>query len=51
MIPAYRSYVIASEAANAKLVLYPDSGHAFLFQHAEDFAAEVHRFLDAPQVF
>jgi pimeloyl-ACP methyl ester carboxylesterase len=47
MIPAYRSYVIASEAPNAKLLLYPDSGHAFLFQHAEDFTAEVHRFLDA----
>ena len=51
MIPAYRSYVIASEAPNVKLLLYPDSGHAFLFQHAEVFAAEVHRFLDAPQVF
>jgi pimeloyl-ACP methyl ester carboxylesterase len=46
MIPAYRSYVIASEAPDAKLILYPDSGHAFLFQHAEDFAGEVHRFLD-----
>lgn len=47
MIPAYRSYVIASEAPDAKLILYPDSGHAFLFQYAEDFAAEVARFLDA----
>jgi pimeloyl-ACP methyl ester carboxylesterase len=45
MIPAYRSYVLAQEVANGKLVLYPDAGHAFLFQCAEDFAAEVNRFL------
>lgn len=45
MIPAYRSYVLAQEVANGKLVLYPDAGHAFLFQYADDFAAEVDRFL------
>jgi len=47
MIPAYRSYVISQEAPNAKLILYPDSGHAFLFQFAEEFSGEVNRFLDA----
>ena len=45
MIPAYRSYIITQEAPNAKLVLYPDSGHTFLFQHVEPFAAEVSAFL------
>ncbi|WNG52007.1 alpha/beta hydrolase [Archangium minus] len=45
MIPAYRSYVISQQAPNAKLVLYPDSGHAFLFQYIEEFTDEVHRFL------
>jgi pimeloyl-ACP methyl ester carboxylesterase len=45
MIPAYRSYVLAQEVPNGKLVLYPDAGHAFLFQYAEDFADEVGRFL------
>ncbi|MET7247072.1 alpha/beta fold hydrolase [Methylobacterium sp. EM32] len=45
MIPAYRSYVIAQEAPDAKLVLYPDAGHGFLFQHIADFTAEVGRFL------
>ena len=45
MIPAYRSYVLANEVANGKLVLYPDAGHAFMFQYAEEFAAEVDRFL------
>ena len=47
MIPAYRSYLIAQEAPNAKLILYPDAGHAFLFQYPEDFVGEVNRFLDA----
>lgn len=45
MIPAYRSYVLAQEVANGKLVLYPDAGHAFLFQCADDFTAEIDRFL------
>lgn len=45
MIPAYRSYVLAQEVSNGKLVLYPDAGHAFLFQFADEFAAEVVSFL------
>jgi pimeloyl-ACP methyl ester carboxylesterase len=45
MIPAYRSYVLAQEVGNGKLVLYPDAGHAFLFQYAEEFAVEVNCFL------
>lgn len=45
MIPAYRSYIISQEAPDAKLVLYPDAGHAFLFQYPEAFADEVARFL------
>lgn len=45
MIPAYRSYVLAQEVADGKLVLYPDAGHAFLFQYIDDFTEEVARFL------
>ena len=45
MIPAYRSYIISQEAPDAKLILYPDAGHAFLFQYPQEFAAEVSRFL------
>lgn len=45
MLPAYRSYVLSQQAPDAKLVLYPDAGHAFLFQEIEDFAAEIDRFL------
>lgn len=49
MIPAYRSYIIAQEAPDARLILYPQAGHGFLFQYATEFAAEVNRFLDAPE--
>jgi pimeloyl-ACP methyl ester carboxylesterase len=45
MIPAYRSYIISQEAPDAKLVLYPDAGHGFLFQYAGAFADEISRFL------
>jgi pimeloyl-ACP methyl ester carboxylesterase len=45
MVPVYGSYVISQEAPNATLVLYPRSGHAFLFQHIDAFVGEVQRFL------
>lgn len=45
LMPAYGTYVIAREAPDAKALLYPNAGHAFLFQYADDFAAEVNRFL------
>ena len=31
----------------ATATLYPDSAHGFPFQHAQPFAADVHKFLDA----
>nr|WP_249156780.1 alpha/beta hydrolase [Bradyrhizobium sp. KB893862 SZCCT0404] len=45
MIDALASYAAVQELPNAKLVLYSDAGHAFLFQHLEDFTAEVKTFL------
>jgi pimeloyl-ACP methyl ester carboxylesterase len=45
MVPAENSFIIARDAPDAKLVLYPRSGHGFLFQYAEAFADEVERFL------
>jgi len=45
MVPAEHSFAIAQKAPKAKLLLYPDAGHAFLFQYTEDFCAEVLRFL------
>jgi hypothetical protein len=44
MARAEHSFAIAQIAQCAKLLLYPDAGHAFLFQYAEDFCAEVLRF-------
>jgi pimeloyl-ACP methyl ester carboxylesterase len=35
--------------ADAQLHLYPDSGHAFLYQYADHFANLVNAFLDQPQ--
>lgn len=43
--PAYRSYDLSQRAPDAKLVIYPDCGHAFLFQRIDEFVQEVSRFL------
>ena len=48
MVPAEHSFALAQKAPRAKLILYPDAGHAFLFQYAEDFCAEVLRFTAGP---
>jgi pimeloyl-ACP methyl ester carboxylesterase len=45
MIPAYNSYVLAQRLPDAQLVLYPNAGHAFLFQHARAFSLQVLQFL------
>ncbi|GAA0486484.1 alpha/beta hydrolase [Paractinoplanes deccanensis] len=45
MIDAYATYAMSQRLPNAKIVLYSDAGHAFLFQHPEDFAHEVNHFL------
>ena len=45
MIDALASYAAVQILADAKLVLYSDAGHAFLFQHAKDFTTEVKNFL------
>jgi pimeloyl-ACP methyl ester carboxylesterase len=45
MVHAYSSFVLAQKIPYAELILYPDAGHAFLFQHAERFARDVLQFL------
>jgi pimeloyl-ACP methyl ester carboxylesterase len=47
MVPTVNSYLLAGHLPNARLVIYPDSGHGFLFQYPEQFAAEVNDFLAA----
>lgn len=43
--PAYRSFVLAQQVPDAKLIVYPASGHAFLFQKLGEFVDDVTRFL------
>ncbi|MFF4962376.1 alpha/beta fold hydrolase [Streptomyces sp. NPDC001222] len=46
ILPKY-SYLIAGLLPNATVKIYEDAAHGFLFQHYEDFASDVHAFLDA----
>lgn len=45
MLPSVNSFVIQQTAPKAQLLLYPDSGHGFLFQYAQQFARYVIDFL------
>ncbi|WP_431816562.1 alpha/beta fold hydrolase [Gordonia jacobaea] len=45
MIDAYATYAMAGRLPNAKILLYSDAGHGFLFQHLADFTGEVVKFL------
>lgn len=45
MISAFASYAMSQRLPHAKVILYSDAGHAFLFQHAQEFGHEVVRFL------
>jgi pimeloyl-ACP methyl ester carboxylesterase len=45
ILPSY-SYLLAGLLPDARITIYPDSAHGFLFQHHTRFAADVHAFLD-----
>lgn len=45
MIPAIASYKAVEQVPDSTLVLYSDAGHAFLFQHIDEFVAQVNLFL------
>ena len=45
MTNAVASWWMAQQAPSAKLIIYGDAGHGFLFQHADDFGREVLAFL------
>jgi pimeloyl-ACP methyl ester carboxylesterase len=45
ILPRY-SYLLAGLLPDARLKIYPDSAHGFLFQHHRSFAADVHAFLE-----
>ena len=44
ILPRY-SYLLAGLIPGARLKIYPDSAHGFLFQHHAEFAADVDAFL------
>jgi pimeloyl-ACP methyl ester carboxylesterase len=44
ILPRY-SFLLAGLLPNARLKMYPDSAHGFLFQHYREFAVDVHEFL------
>src|SRR5262245_25184532 len=45
ILPRY-SYLLEELLPDARLTIYPDSAHGFLFQHHAQFAADVHAFLE-----
>jgi pimeloyl-ACP methyl ester carboxylesterase len=45
ILPRY-SYLLAGLLSDARVTIYPDSAHGFLFQHHSRFAADVHAFLE-----
>jgi pimeloyl-ACP methyl ester carboxylesterase len=44
ILPRY-SYLLAGLIPHARVKIYPDSAHGFLFQHHAEFAADVQAFL------
>jgi pimeloyl-ACP methyl ester carboxylesterase len=46
ILPRY-SYLLTGLLPNARLKIYPDAVHGFLFQHAEEFSADVIDFFNA----
>jgi len=46
MIPTFQSFALAQALPNARLTLWPDAGHAFMFQYPDAFGDEVIRFLE-----
>ena len=46
ILPRY-SYLLAGLIPDARLKIYPDAAHGFLFQHHAEFAADVEAFLTA----
>jgi pimeloyl-ACP methyl ester carboxylesterase len=45
ILPRY-SYLLAGLLPDPRVTIYPDSAHGFLFQHHQEFAADVHDFLE-----
>ena len=46
MMHTQNSHLLAEHLPNAQLRIYPDAGHGFLNQYPEQFADDVHAFLE-----
>ncbi|MFF7884127.1 alpha/beta fold hydrolase [Streptomyces sp. NPDC020794] len=49
MILPHYSHLLAGLIPQARVKIYPDSAHGFLFQHHTEFAADVDAFLGGPR--
>jgi|HubBroStandDraft_3_1064219.scaffolds.fasta_scaffold135960_2 pimeloyl-ACP methyl ester carboxylesterase len=49
MILPHYSYLLAGMIPQARVKIYPDSAHGFLFQHHAEFGADVEAFLTDPR--
>jgi pimeloyl-ACP methyl ester carboxylesterase len=47
MVPTRNSRLLADRLPDARLRIYPDAGHGFLFQYPAEFSADVEAFLSA----
>lgn len=47
MIPPRLSHLLGGLIPDAQVIIYPDAGHGFLFQHHARFGADVNAFLNA----
>jgi pimeloyl-ACP methyl ester carboxylesterase len=45
MIPPRLSYIMAGLIPDAQIKIYPDAAHGFLWQHHNEFATDVNKFL------
>jgi pimeloyl-ACP methyl ester carboxylesterase len=45
VVPTRNSHLLADRLPDARLRIYPDAGHGFLFQYPHEFAADVQGFL------
>jgi pimeloyl-ACP methyl ester carboxylesterase len=45
MVPTPNSHLLVERLPHARLQIYPDAGHGFLFQYPHEFAAEIQTFL------
>lgn len=45
VVPTENTYLLGQCLRNARVSIYPDAGHGFLFQYPAEFGAEVNNFL------